>query len=121
MSITSLETKALGVCACALVVAVSLGYAHYEKGRADAAHAQLLVQAAQYRTAAKNATVAAAKQAAMLKASADQLAAQLAAANTRQQVKLQAVTKIIRTASGPCLDQPVPPAVLKALQNTGAP
>ena len=121
MSITSIETKALAVCACALVVALSLGYAHYEKGRADAAHAELAVQAAQYKAAAAGALLAADKQAAVLKASADQLAQQLAAANTQQQVKLQTVTKVIREATGPCLDQPVPTSILKALQGRGMP
>lgn len=121
MSITSIETKALAVCACALVVAVALGYAHYEKGRADEAHAQLIAQAAQYKAAAAGALLAADKQTALIKASANQLARQLAAANARQQVKLQTVTKVIREATGPCLDQPVPPSVLKALQGRGVP
>lgn len=117
----SLELKLAGIAGAAIVLVVALGYAHYEKGRADAAHSQLLAQATQYKAAAVTATLAANKQAAALKASADQLAAQLAAASTQQQVKLQTVTKIIRKASGPCLDQAVPPKILGALKGKGVP
>lgn len=117
----SLELKLAGIAGAVIVLVVALGYAHYEKGRADAAHSQLLAQAAQYKAAAATATMDAAKQAATLKASAAQLAAQLAAANSQQQVKLQTVTKVIREASGSCLDQPVPATVLRALQGKGVP
>lgn len=103
------------------VVVSALLYARGEHQAVVAAHAELRAQAAQYQAAAATAKADAEHQSATLQAKASELADQLVQAQAARDAKQQAVTGIIRAASGPCLNEPVPPGILSALRNGGGP